>query len=465
MAYVSVALAADPDRLLPADPGTRQIARGLLALVEKLPIVSVHGHIDIDILAEDRPFTDAASLLVTPDHYVTRLLHAGGVPMERLRPGPGVTAREVWREFCAGWPRFAGTASGYWLAGELFHVLGVAEDPSPDNADELFDHIASALARPEFRPLALFRRFGVEVLATTDDPLDPLDAHRAVRPQARVLPTYRPDRYLNAFDPAWTGHVDRLIAEAGGGAAGYAGYLSALAGRREHFISAGAVSADHGVRRPASARLDRRDAAALFDRLRRGMPNPGDPAMFEAHMLYEMARMSVDDGLVMTVHPGIYRSHHGPTLERFGPDTGHDIPVPTSFTAGLQPLLNDFGTAHGFHLVLFTTDETVFSRELAPLAGFYPSVYLGAPWWFLDAPWAIRRFREAVTETAGFSRSSGFIDDTRGFCSIPARHDAARRVEAGVLARLVAERRITEDQAADIVVDLIDAAPRRVFKL
>ncbi len=462
---MSVSLAADSDRLLPADPGTRAIARDLLALVETLPIVSVHGHVDVDLLAEDRPFTDAASLLVTPDHYVTRLLHASGVPMDRLRPGDEVTSRDVWRSFCAGWPLFAGTASGYWLASELYHVLGVTQDPSAGNADELFDQIGAVLARPEFRPMALFERFGVEVLATTDDPLDSLAAHRAVQATARVLPTFRPDRYLNAFDPAWPAHADRLIGEAGGGRTGYDGYLHALADRREHFIANGAVSADHGVRQPVSARLDRRDAVALFDRLRAGTPDPGDPAAFEAHMLYQMARMSVDDGLVMTVHPGIYRAHHGPTLRRFGPDTGHDIPVPASFTAGLRPLLNDFGTASGFHLVLFTTDETVFSRELAPLAGFYPSVFLGAPWWFLDAPWAIRRFREAVTETAGFSRSSGFIDDTRGFCSIPARHDAARRVEAGVLARLVAERRVSEGQAREIIVDLVDGAPRRVFKL
>jgi glucuronate isomerase len=462
---VTVPLAADPDRLLPADPGTRQVARNLLGLVEKLPIVSVHGHIDIDILADDRPFTDAAALLVTPDHYVTRLLHASGVPMARLRPGDGVSSRDVWRAFCAGWPLFAGTASGYWLAGELYHVLGIAEEPSADTADELYDRIGETLATPEFRPLALLERFGVEVLATTDDPLDGLDAHRAVRARARVLPTFRPDRYLNAHDPDWPDHVERLIAAASGSQSGYAGFIAALADRRAHFIASGAVSADHGVRRPVSARLDRNDAVAVFDRLRSGTRQPGDADLFEAHMLYEMARMSVEDGLVMTVHPGIYRSHHGPTLAGFGPDTGHDIPVPTTFTAGLQPLLNDFGTAPGFHLVLFTTDETVFSRELAPLAGFYPSVYLGAPWWFLDAPYAIRRFREAVTETTGFSRSSGFIDDTRGFCSIPARHDAARRVEAGVLGRLVVERRVTEEQAADIIVDLIDAAPRRVFKL
>ena len=462
---MTVPLAADPDRLMPADPATRQVARDLHAVVEKLPIVSVHGHIDVGILADDRPFTDAASLLVTPDHYVTRLLHASGIPMDQLRPGKNVTSRDVWRRFCEGWPLFAGTASGYWLAGELYHVLGIAEEPSAANADDLYERIQVTLATPEFRPLALLQRFGVEVLATTDDPLDTLDAHAASRPRARVLPTFRPDRYLDPTTPGWSTLVDRLIDTAGDGARGYDGYLTALANRRAHFVARGGVSADHGVTTPETARLGHGEAAGLFDTLRWGRGKPDDIALFRAHMLYQMARMSVDDGLVMTVHPGIYRGHHGPTRDRFGPDTGHDIPVATNFTAGLQPLLNDFGTAPGFHLVLFTTDETVFSRELAPLAGFYPSVYLGAPWWFLDAPYAIRRFREAVTETTGFSRSSGFIDDTRGLCSIPARHDAARRVEAGVLARLVVERRVTEERAAEIIVDLIDVAPRRVFKL
>lgn len=450
-------LAADPDRLFPADSATRAVARDLFALVADLPVLSVHGHVDPALLAEDRPFTDPATLLVTPDHYVTRLLHANGVPLERLL---AAEPRDVWAEFCAGWPAFAGTATGYWLAGELYHVFGVADDPSPHH----FDLLVDLLARPELRPRALYHRFGLEVLATTDDPLDPLSHHRTLAAAGlRVIPTFRPDRYLAASQPGWGAAVDRLIAEAGDGRTGYAGYLSALANRRAEFIAHGAVSADHGVRSPRTLRLSDGGAARLFDELRGGDQARAED--FEAHMLYVMAAMSVRDGLVMTVHPGLHRDHHPPTRERFGPDTGHDIPVRTDFTAALQPLLADFGTAPGFHLVLFTTDETAYSRELAPLAGFYPTVYLGAPWWFLDAPDAIRRFREAVTETAGFARSSGFVDDTRGFCSIPVRHDTARRVEAGVLARLVVERRLSEQRAAEIIVDLVDGAPRRVFKL
>ena len=178
-----------------------------------------------------------------------------------------------------------------------------------------------------------------------------------------------------------------------------------------------------------------------------------------------MARMSSEDGMVLALHTGSRRSHHPETLRRYGPDTGHDIPLAAEFTRSMQPMLERFGTHPRFRTVVFTLDETVFSRELAPLAGFYPSVYLGAPWWFLDAPRAMRRFRDAVTETAGFHRTSGFIDDTRGFCSIPARHDTARRVDAAHLAGLVAEHLIDEDAAAEVMHDLVVRQPREAFRL
>ncbi|WP_100363144.1 glucuronate isomerase [Diaminobutyricimonas aerilata] len=468
---MSASIAVHPHRLLPADPATRAIAESLLTLVEHLPILSPHGHVDAAVLERDERFPDPATMLVTPDHYVTRLLHAAGVPLGELglgsEPAP---PREVWRRFCAGWPLFDGTASGYWLRSELVQVFGIDDARlTAEHADDLYDELERRLGSPEFRPRALFERFGIEVFATTDDPLDDLSAHRALAAdptfRGRVLPTFRPDAYLKAHSAGWAERVDRLISVAAGGASGYAGYIAALEERRRYFIAHGAVSTDHGAATAQTLKLDPADAAALFDRARAGDADAADAAAFEAHMMYEMARMSVDDGLVMTVHPGVFRNHHRPSFDRFGGDTGHDIPVRIDYTAALRPLLNDFGTREGFHLVLFTIDETTFSRELAPLAGFYPAVYIGAPWWFLDAPDAMLRFRSAVTETAGFSRASGFIDDTRAFASIPARHDAARRVECAFLARLVAEHRITEERAAEIVVDLVDHAPRRVFKL
>ncbi|MGN7250800.1 MULTISPECIES: glucuronate isomerase [unclassified Arthrobacter] len=478
---MSHSIAANPDRLLPADPGTRSIARDLLQRVQDLPIISPHGHVDAAVIEQNTPFPDPAALLVSPDHYVTRLIHASGVPFDRLRqpdssaagsPNADSTApdsRAIWREFCRAWPLFEGTASGYWLRTQFSGVFGLDREISAETADASYDAISAKLMEPGFRPRQLFKDFNIEVLATTDDPLDSLASHKAIAADptfhGRVLPTFRPDAYLNIAHPAWSANVDRLIAAAGDGGTGYAGYITALENRRRYFVEHGAVSADHGVRTPATLKLDDRDAARLFDRARSGAATAQDRDAFEAHMMYQMARMSVADGLVMTIHPGSYRNHHEPTFEKYGPDTGHDIPFAVNYTEAIRPLLQDFGTAKDFHLVLFTLDETVFSRELAPLAGFYPSVYLGAPWWFLDAPDAMLRFRSAVTETAGFSRSSGFIDDTRAFCSIPARHDASRRIEASFLARLVAEHRVSEERAHELIVDIVDGSPRRVFKL
>ena len=464
-------IAAHPDRLLPADPGTRSIARSLLERVQDLPIISPHGHVDAAVIDQNTPFPDPAALLVSPDHYVTRLIHASGVPMDRLREGASSApeSREVWRTFVDSWPLFEGTASGYWLRTQFDSVFNLGADLADMPADASYDAIAAKLQEPGFRPRQLFKDFNIEVLATTDDPLDTLASHKALTQDptfnGRVLPTFRPDAYLNVAHPDWSANVDRLIETAGGGAAGYAGYIAALENRRRYFVEHGAVSADHGVRTPATLRLEPAEAEALFERARAGKADARDRDAFEAHMMYQMARMSVEDGLVMTIHPGSYRNHHEPTFNSFGADTGHDIPFAVNYTEAIRPLLQDFGTAKDFHLVLFTLDETVFSRELAPLAGFYPSVYLGAPWWFLDAPDAMLRFRSAVTETAGFSRSSGFIDDTRAFCSIPARHDASRRIEASFLARLVAEHRVSEDRAHELILDVVDASPRRVFKL
>ncbi|MDR7161521.1 glucuronate isomerase [Arthrobacter sp. BE255] len=468
---MSQSIAANPDRLLPADPGTRSIARDLLQRVQDLPIISPHGHVDAAVIEQNTPFPDPAALLVSPDHYVTRLIHASGVPLDRVR---GSAAGEpdsltVWREFCKAWPLFEGTASGYWLRTQFDSVFGLQQEISAETADASYDAISAKLREPGFRPRQLFKDFNIEVLATTDDPLDSLASHKAIAQDptfhGRVLPTFRPDAYLNIAHPTWSANVDRLIAAAGDGGTGYAGYITALENRRRYFVEHGAVSADHGVRTPATLKLGAADAAALFERARSGQATAQDRDAFEAHMMYQMARMSVADGLVMTIHPGSYRNHHEPTFNTYGADTGHDIPFAINYTEAIRPVLQDFGTAKDFHLVLFTLDETVFSRELAPLAGFYPSVYLGAPWWFLDAPDAMLRFRSAVTETAGFSRSSGFIDDTRAFCSIPARHDASRRIEASFLARLVAEHRVSEDRAHELIVDLVDGSPRRVFKL
>jgi glucuronate isomerase len=452
-------LELDPDRLFPADPDTRAIARELYASVGALPILSPHGHVDPALLRDDRRFPDAAELFLRYDHYVTRLLHAAGIGLDELglpdaSSGSAPAApRAAWRRFCENWHLFA----------------GIDAHPDADNADALFDRIQQQLDSDRFRPRSLFATFGIEVLATTDDPLDDLAVHEALAADptftGRVLPTFRPDAYIDPAAEGWTDAVARLADWSRSPVSSYSGYVEALEGRRRYFVDHGAVSADHGVLQPLTVDLDPAEAAALFERGLRGDLSAQEQKTFAGHMLLEMARMSVEDGLVMTVHAGVLRNHSTDTLRRFGRDTGHDLPVTTHFVEPLRPLLERYGNRPDFHLVLFSVDETVYSREIAPLAGFYPSVYVGAPWWFLDAPDAVLRFRAAVTETAGFSRGSGFIDDTRAFLSIPARHDMSRRLDSAFLARLVREGRVSHPAAERIVVDLVDALPRRVFKL
>jgi glucuronate isomerase len=466
-------LSLHPDRLLPADPGVRSIARRLYHAVRALPIVAPHGHVDPRLLLDDTPFADPTSLLIQPDHYVTRLLHAGGVNLAALGVGAGPLdeerARAAWRLLCENWSVLRGTPVRFWLESELVDIFGVTRRPSRATADALYDQIDAALRGPAHRPRALLERFGIAFLATTDDPADDLAVHAALAADptvtTRIAPTFRPDRYLELAAAGWAEAVKQLGAVADADVGHYAGYLGALERRRRYFVAHGAVSADHGHADAVAAPMATAEAERIYARALAGRVTAAEATAFRRNMMLEMARMSCADGLVMTLHPGIHRNHHPATSARYGPDTGHDIPVAVEYTRALQPLLERHGTDPNLHLVLFTVDADVFSREIAPLAGFYPSVYAGAPWWFLDNPTAIREFQGAVTEIAGLSRLSGFIDDTRAFCSIPARHDMSRRLDAGFLARLVAEHRLDEDEALDSLVGLVADQPRKVFKL
>jgi glucuronate isomerase len=466
-------LELDPGRLLPSDPQERAIAHRIYESVRGHGLICPHGHVDPQVLLDDQAFPDPATLLLTPDHYVTRLLHADGLGLDALGVGQGSLSEEqsrrAWRLLCERWPVFRGTPVRYWFESELVDIFGVDTVPSEATSDAIYDQIAALLAEPQFRPRALFERFGITVLATTDDPCSDLSAHRALGEDAtwhgRVIPTFRPDAYLEPADPGWVAAMDRLAAAAGIETGDYSGYLQALEQRRRYFIDNGAVSADHSHPDARTDPLEPSEAARIYRAALERTATAGETTAFRRHMLTEMARMSCDDGLVMTLHPGVRRNHHMPTFDRYGADVGADIPIQVEFTDALRPLLQRFGTVPGFHLVVFSVDETVWSRELAPLAGFYPSVYLGVPWWFLDAPDAIRRFRAAVTETTGLSRTSGFVDDTRAFCSIPARHDMSRRVDAGFLARLVAEHRLREDEAVETAIALVGDQPKAVFKL
>ncbi len=455
-----------PDRGLPADPVTRPLAREIYASTRDLPILSMHGHVDAGVFARDEPFGDPASLLVRPDHYLVRMLVSQGVPHDALgvarRDGRPVETdpRAVWRTFASHWSLFRGTPTRFWLEHVLVEVLGVGRPLSAATADETYDQIVERLSEPDFRPLALLDRFGIEVIATTDAAQASLDEHHELAARRRhsqggqVVPTFRPDALLQVDRPDWAVGLQALEERSGLSVGRYEDFVRALEQRRAAFVAAGARATDHGHLAARAEPLTPADARRIFQAALSGTATPEQAQAFGAHMLFEMARMSTEDGLVMQLHPGVLRDHDPAVLATRGPDVGYDIPVATEYTRALRPLLSAFGHHPRLRLVLFTVDEDTFSRELAPLAGVYPAVRLGAPWWFLDSPDGMRRFREAVTETAGFANTTGFVDDTRAFLSIPARHDLARRVDAGYLARLVAEHRLDLAEAVETAQDL-----------
>ncbi|WP_328477153.1 glucuronate isomerase [Actinoplanes sp. NBC_00393] len=467
----------EEDHLFPAETTQRQIARELYRHARDLPLISPHGHVDPALLAGDQPFPDPARLFVVPDHYVTRMLASQGIPPARLGV-PSIDGTEVesdgraiWRLLAANWHLFRGTPSRLWTEKVFAEVFGIDQPLNAKTADEIYDELSARLAEPQYRPRALFTRFNIEVLATTESPIDDLSAHAKLAadgwggPGGRVITTFRPD---NLVDLEWAGWRDRVatLGELTGIDVGtYSGFLSALRARRQAFIEAGATSSDHGHPTAATLLLDEAEASVLYRKALGGGTDEQDAEIFRAHMLVEFARMSLDDGLVMQLHPGSVRNHNKALHARHGRDVGGDIPSATEYVRSLQPLLDLYGDDPRLRLVLYTLDETVFTRELAPLAGGYAAVYLGAPWWFLDSPEGLRRFRETVTETAGFYNTSGFVDDTRAFCSIPARHDVARRIDAGFLARLVAEGRLPLDEAAETIADLAYHLPKKVFRL
>lgn len=474
------ALNHHPDRLLPADPATRDVARRLYSEVADAPIYSPHGHVDARMLLDDEAFGDPASLLITPDHYVTRMLHAVGVPFTRLglaRKGgeddamseQPASGREIWRRLCENWDAFLGTPVRYWFESEFTDVFGLTDAPSPQTADALYDQLCDALGRPEFRPRALFDRFRIAVLATTDDPADDLSAHLALRDDpsftGRVVPTFRADRYMHPLRPDWPAALETLSAVSNIDCGTYSGLLDALRSRRAYFKAAAGTATDTGVIDAGSDPLEPEEAERIHREALAGTVSRRDADAYRRNMLYRLAEMSAEDGLVMQLHAGVIRNHHQPTLDAFGPDTGHDLPAVGGYTVPLTPILRDFGVNPTFRLVLFTVDETLFSREIGPLAGFYPSVYAGAPWWFLDSPAGIWRYRAAVSDSAGFTKTSGFIDDTRAFCSIPARHDMSRRSDAGYLASLVTSHQLSEDDALGVAKRLVADIPVSTFRL
>lgn len=459
------------DRLFPADDQLRTIARNLYNETKDLPIVSPHGHTDPTWFSENLPFANPTELLLTPDHYVFRMLYSQGVSLSDLGIGKKnlneKELRSAWQIFAENYYLFRGTPSAIWL-GHVFHEVFEIDKPfNGENADEFFDIIDSKLKTDSFLPRALFDKFNIEVISTTDDPCDNLAPHKKIKEEwnGKVIPCFRPDRCIDPEHEEFHIAITNLSIATGEDTENFEGYLKALQNRREYFKSLGATSTDHGHESPMTADISKLKMEELFAKAIKQSISSDEARLFRAGMLMEMARMSLEDGLVMQLHPGSYRNHNGALFDKLGRDKGADIPIQAEFTHNLRPLLNKFGNDPKFSFIIFTLDETVYSRELAPLAGHYPALKLGPAWWFHDSPEGMRRFREQMTETAGFYNTVGFNDDTRAFLSIPARHDMSRRVDASFLARLVSEHRISETEAVEVARDLAYNLVKKAYKL
>ena len=467
-------LTMHPDRLFPSDNATREIARRLYSQVKDLPIISPHGHTDPRWFAENKPFENPAALLIQPDHYLLRMLYSQGISMESLgirrRDGEAVEQdpRKVWRLFAEHYYLFRGTPTRMWLDYVFSEVFGLTDALDGSTADSYYDHIDQLLKQPEFLPRALFERFNIEVLATTESPLDDLRHHQALSDSGwhgRVITAFRPDPVL---DPEHDGFVDniKMLGElTGEDTQTFGGYLAALKERRRYFKALGATSTDHGHPSATTADLPVSEVEQLFTKALEGQLSATQAELFRGQMLTEMAIMSLDDGLVMQIHPGCHRNHNHDLFDQFGRDKGADLPVATEYINALKPLLNKLGNDPRLSIIVFTLDESSYSRELAPLAGHYPALKVGPAWWFHDSPEGMRRYREQITETAGFYNTVGFNDDTRAFLSIPARHDVARRMDCAFLAQLVAEHRLSEEEAVETAIDLSYRLAKKAYKL
>ncbi len=461
-----------PDRLFPSDAKTRELARELFSLVKDAPIISPHGHTDPAWFAENKKFPDPVSLLITPDHYVLRMLYSQGITLEEmgvrdLSGNQENDKRKIWKKFAENFYLFRGTPSELWLRHVFHEVFEIDRPLTVESADFYFDLMSSKLSEKSFLPRELFTKFRIEVLATTDAATDDLSHHEKIRKEwgKRVIPTYRPDGVIDPEHEDFKKNLALFAEVSGEDVYSWKGYLNAHRKRRQFFKSMGATASDHGHPTARTLKLNDADGEKLFSRITLGTVSTGDAEMFRAHMLWKLAEMSEDDNLVMQLHPGSFRNHNRQIFEKFGRDKGADIPGIIEFTHSLRPLLDSFGNSKNFRMILFTLDETNYARELAPLAGHYPALRLGPAWWFHDSPEGMIRQRRQTMETAGFYNQTGFIDDTRAFLSIPARHDVARRIDARILAELVSEHRMSMKDASETILDLNGRLAKDAFRL
>ena len=464
----------NPYRFFDTDNKVKKIAYELYMQIRNLPIISPHGHVDPAILANNEPFPDPAELIIIPDHYIYRLLYSQGIPLESLgiltRNGSSVETehRKIWQIFAENFYLFAGTPTGIWLTHELTEVFGINKKLNGKNAMVIYDILQDLLLSPEFLPRVLFKRFNIEVLITTDSASDALDNHRKIHQSdwdGRVIPCFRPDEVVNITADSWKKEIENLSEAAKIEINSYTKFIKAIENRRVYFKSMGAVSTDQGIISPYTNQLTVREADTIFQRALQGKATDKNAALFTANMLMEMARMSIEDGLVMQIHPGSLRNHNKTIFNKFGMDRGGDIPLQTEYTRNLYELLNKYGNDTRLTLVVFTLDESTYSRELAPLAGHYPAMKLGPAWWFHDSIEGMTRFKKRVIETASIYNTVGFNDDTRAFVSIPARHDLSRRIDANFLAKLVTRYIIDMDDAEKMACALAYDLAKITYKL
>ncbi len=464
------------DRLFSSDSTQKAIAKEIYDEIKNLPIISPHGHTDPCWYADNINFPDPTSLFIKPDHYVFRMLYSQGISLEQL----GIEAldgriveqdnKKIWNILAENYYLFAGTPSQLWLDTVFSEVFGFDQPLSSETAMSYYDQINEQLQTDGYKVHNLLERFKIEFIATTEDALDPLIHHQKINQlklKTRIVTTFRPDNVTNPDFPNFVSNIEKLGEITGEDTKTYHGYLKALQNRRTYFKNIGkATATDHGFPSAFTVDLSDQEAEALYNRLIRDHNiTKEDKEIFRGHILMKMAEMSLEDGLVLQLHPGSYRDHNPQIFKGWGHDKGADIPKACEFTKALQPILNKFGNDKRFSMIIFTLDEDTYARELAPLAGHYPALTLGPAWWFHDSAEGMMRYRQRMTETAGFFNTAGFNDDTRAFLSIPARHDVARRIDARFLAKLVAEKRITIQQAHFIAKQLTTELAKKAYNI
>ena len=441
----------------------------LYQAIKGLPIVSPHGHCDPQWFAQNKAFENPAELLVVPDHYVFRMLYSQGILLSDLgvgSQGKDANPREIFRTFAAHWHLFLGTPSRTWINYVLRETLQITLEPSALTADPIYDQITEKLAQDDYLPRALFERFNIETLATTDSALDELNHHAAIKSSGwpgRIIPTFRPDGVLDPLSPRFVQNLQELEKLTGYDLDNYSGYIDAIRSRRSHFIQMGATATDHAIEVIHTEWLEHPDI--LYQIIKLGDGTLEDARRFYGHMLIEMAQMSVDDGLTMQIHGGSRRNTNTKIQLEFGRDMGADIPISVDWVHGLQALLDRVGHIAGLTIVLFTLDESTYTRELAPMAGHWPCLRIGPPWWFHDSANGIARYLDQVVETAGYYNLAGFNDDTRAFMSIPARHDLWRRGVALHLADQVDKGLFGREHAENLALLLATDLARNVYGL